>query len=191
MCSVRVASLSFVVALALAPLSASAQGGPQGGGNLAARVQALEAAVAALQSGQTALTGRVSKLEGNITAADLAGTYSAIGMLVDLEGGFPAKINAGTLTGVATLNANGTGQFVGGITALGLTQGNPWTKETNSMPPEGEEITWTYANGILHLSDGTPNFDTDFVVSIGGRMATFAGLGDDGELDLIILTRTP
>ena len=92
---------------------------------------------------------------------------------------------------IYTINANGTGQFVGGITALGLTQGNPWTKETNSMPPEGEEITWTYANGILHLSDGTPNFDTDFVVSIGGRMATFAGLGDDGELDLIILTRTP
>ncbi len=72
---------------------------------------------------------------------------------------------------------------------ISITEGNPWTKGTGSFGPEGIDITWSYANGILHLSDGTPNLDMDFVVGVGGRILTFVGLGDDGEAVLVIATR--
>jgi hypothetical protein len=191
MSTIRLTSLCFVVALAIAPFPASAQGGPPGaaGANLAARVEALEAAVAALQSGQTALNSRVGKLEGNITAADLAGTYKAAGLFVDLDGGFPARIEVFTLNAVATLNADGTGVIEQQGNFLGLIQGAPWTEQNGSFPPESIAITWSYANGILHVSDGTVNLDVDFVVGAGGRVATFSGIGDDGEADFVVLTR--
>ena len=50
-------------------------------------------------------------------------------------------------------------------------------------------ITWSYANGVLHLSDGTVNLDLDLVVGAGGRVLTWAGLSDDNTADIIIATR--
>ena len=184
--SIRLTSLSLFVALLFAPLSARAQGP---GSNINARVAALEAAVAALQSGQTQLNGRVDKLEGNIAAADFVGTYNTAAFAISLEGGPGAQVGVFTVQSVTTLNANGTGHVDQQGSFINFTEGNPWTKGTGSFGPEGIDITWSYANGILHLSDGTPNLDIDLVVGVGGRVLTHVGLGDDGEAVLIIATR--
>jgi hypothetical protein len=184
--SIRSAVLSLFVALLFAPIPAGAQGP---GSNINARVAALEAAVAALQSGQTQLNGRVGKLEGNVTAADFVGTYNVAAFAISLEGGGPAQVGVFTQQAVATLNASGTGHIGQQGSFISITEGNPWTKGTGSFGPEGIDITWSYANGILHLSDGTPNLDMDFVVGVGGRILTFVGLGDDGEAVLVIATR--
>jgi len=184
--SVQLIPLSLFVALLFAPLPAKAQ---SPGSNMNARVAALEAAVAALQTGQTQLDVRVGKLEGSITAADFVGTYNAAGFAVSLEGGAPAQVGVFTQQAVATLNANGTGHIVQQGSFISISQGNPWAKDTGAFGPEEIDITWSYANGILHLSDGTPNLDIDFVVGVGGRILTFVGLGDDGEAVLVIATR--
>jgi hypothetical protein len=189
MSSIRAASMWFVVSLALAPPLASAQGGAPGNtANLTSRVQALEAAVAALQAGQITLSGRVSKLEGNLTEADFVGTYNAAGLFIDL-GAAPASVGVATFNAVATLNADLTGHIQQQGSFISIVQGAPWTKETGSFPPEGIDITWSYANGILHVTDGTVNLNQDFVVGAGGRVLTFSGLGDDGEADFVVLTR--
>jgi len=56
-----------------------------------------------------ALTDRVSKLEGNITAADLAGTYAVHAFQNALYPGFPARVESGVSVATATLAADGTG----------------------------------------------------------------------------------
>jgi hypothetical protein len=188
----------------MAPLPAYAQNA----NSTAARLAALEAAVATLQSGLSTETSaraaadstlqanintqanHVAKLEGSITEADLVGTYRMTGLISGLNGGASPEITLGTIVGTATLLANHTGTFVGHITGRSLVGGASWTASTITIPDEGETaITWSYANGTLHVSDGTVNLDTNLNVGIGGRILTFAGLGDDDDVDLIIMTR--
>jgi hypothetical protein len=173
---IRVASLFFVVAFVFAPLPAHAQGPTRGAGNsLAARLDALEL--------------RVAKLEGNITAADLVGTYRVVGLITDLDGGPPASVTMLTVFGTATLAADGTGTLQQAAGAIDLVQGNPWTDHPFFLPAEETAITWDYASGILHISDGTPNLDVNFNVGAGGRVLTLAELSDDNTADLFIVTR--
>lgn len=174
---IRVASPCLVVAFLFAPLPAHAQ-------SIASRMAALEA--------------RVAKLEGSITATDLAGTYRAAAHAIDLDGQDQSAGGSATVTifaygGTLTLNANGNGTIVtGGGTsgAIQLVEGTPWTDSAQLFPADPPTaITWTYANGILNITDGTVNLDLDLIVGAGGRVLIWAGIGDDNEASIIIATR--
>jgi hypothetical protein len=170
-------SLCLVAALVLVARPAQAQG--KGGNATEARIAALEAAVA--------------KLQGNITSADLVGTYRLAALATDLDGGPPASVTMFAYGAIATLAANGTGiiaQGGGPSGAIELVEGTPWTDSATLLSGEGPtNITWSYANGLLHLSDGTENLDIQMAVGAGGRMLTWAGLSDDNTADIIIGTR--
>jgi hypothetical protein len=137
-----------------------------------------------------ALKTRVDKLEsGQVDAADLVGTYSFTSIHVALSGGTPASIASYGILGTATLAANGTGTIHIALEGNQLTQGNPWTLVPVSLTDD-PSITWSYAAGVLNVTDGD-EIDFDFRVAAGGRVLTFAGRTDpdDDEVGLIILTR--
>jgi hypothetical protein len=147
----------------------------------------------AIEARLAALEAAVAKLQGNITEADLVGTYHLAALATDLDGGPPATIAVFAFRGIVTLAADGTGTIEqGGGTSgvIELAEGTPWTDTANLIsgnPPTS--ITWSYANGLVHLSDGTANLDIDMVVGVGGRVLTSAGLSDDNTADLFIATR--
>src|SRR5690349_12403081 len=212
----RAVSLYFVMALSFAPLAASAQGSSSN--NLQTRVQALEAAVAALQnslaaestarangdstlaanlateatsrgSADTALSNRTGRLEGNIAAADLAGTYQARGIISDLDGGSSPSVTHGALNAVVTLNANGTGTLVQSGAAIELVGPTTWTDNHFTFPAETITISWSYLNGFINITDGTAKLDLDFAVGAGGRVLIYSGLSDDNTIDIVVATR--
>lgn len=174
--SAGVASVGLVAAVAFAAISAQAQAPfAPGDANLSARVAALEA--------------RLDVLEGDLMESDLLGTYRGTGLITDLDGGPPASVTMVAVSGTLTLAMNGQGTLDQSGGAIDLVQGNPWTDHAFTFPPQQIGITWSYANGILHVSDGTPNLDVDFNVGAGGRVLTLAELSDDNTADLFILTR--
>src|SRR2546423_11112564 len=63
--------------------------------------------VQSLASDLAALTERVAKLEGQIVAADLVGTYALNGFQIELSGGAgrPAQVASYVFAGTVTLNA--------------------------------------------------------------------------------------
>jgi hypothetical protein len=130
---IRVASLLTVTALVFTPLPASAQGGPPAApgpaSSLQGQVDALTATVAALQTAlatetanrlavdttlqgaDTALDGRVDKLEsGQIDESDLIGTYGAVilqlGLATHTVSG--VTVQHQTASGTFTLSGNST-----------------------------------------------------------------------------------
>jgi hypothetical protein len=164
-----VAFVCFVVASAITPFPAYAQG------NIQARLAALE--------------DRVAKLEGRISAEDLVGRYRVTGLITDLDGGPPASVTMYAVAGVLRLDADGTGFIRQRGGAINLVEGSPWTDDAAPLPRERTDITWDYASGVLHITDGTPNLDLNLNVGAGGRVLTSAGLSDDNTADLFIGTR--
>lgn len=210
--SIRVASVSLVVALAIGPLPAAAQGPTN---NINARVQALEAAVAALQASLTAetstrlaadttLQGQVDKLKGNnITASDLEGAYNlyfiATGMEQDPEAGNANVITSYVITGSLVLGANGTGHgsaaFASGSSLTERLPGQTWVGagfKDVQFAGEGN-LSWTYLNGtVTIIFDATPNDPT--VVTLAGNGQVMVGIqgGPPGNNQAImLLTRQP
>jgi hypothetical protein len=180
MSRIRTVSLFLVTALAFAPVHAGAQLPPGAANNVSARLAALEA--------------KVARLEGNITAGDLVGTYRAAALATDLDGGPPASVQMFAYGGTIQLNPDGlTGEIVqGGGTSgvIDLVQGSPWTDGAQLIPTQPPiPITWTYSNGIVHISDGTVHLQLDLIVGVGGRVLIWAGLSDDNTADIIIATR--
>lgn len=178
MTRIRVALLCVVVAAVFA-ITVQAQGpfAPGSGTNLNERVAALEA--------------RLAKLEGNIDATDLVGTYSGAGLITDLDGGPPASATMIAVSGMMTLAEGGSGTLRQAGDAISLEQGFPWTDHVFSFPSEEIDITWSYDStaGTVHVSDGTSNLDVDFNVGAGGRVLTLGELSDDNTVDLFVLTR--
>src|SRR4051812_12587977 len=77
-----------------------------------ARAQSSGPTIESLAASLEALTARVAKLEGQITSADLVGTYALQGFQVEL-GGAPARVSSYVFSASVTLNADGTVAFVG------------------------------------------------------------------------------
>lgn len=164
----HVASLLLVFASISAPVFAQGPpGGIPGGG-----------AIQSLANDIAALSARVAKLEGNIVASDLAGTYSLLGLDTSMSGAHlptvPARINTVGFRATLTLNAAGTGS-VSPVQCEGstLTQG-VWSVTGVNCDESGSDVTWTYADGVLtvtFLSDGD---QIPFVVGLGGRLAVMA-----------------
>jgi len=172
---IRVMAMTLAVALNFVALPAHAQGNPGAANSLTARLAALEA--------------RVASLEGNITDEALVGTYRVTGFIGGTAADPNASVAIGAIFGTITLNADHTGTGELQMRGNFLVQGSPWTSSVVNFPPEPGAITWSYADGVVHITDGTVNVDTYFNVAVGGRVLTFAGLGDDNDVDLIILTR--
>lgn len=165
MSTTRLASLCFVVAFVFAPLPVRAQGPSS---NIAARMAALEA--------------RVAKLEGQITAADLAGTYRVVGSQLDLDGTNPAAIQSMAISGTVTLAGNFTGSSNVTGNGINLVLGNPPSELPIQFLDTGN-FNWTYANGTLSA------LGISFNVGAGGRVLTYSALDDDNVVVLLILTR--
>jgi hypothetical protein len=158
-----------VCLLLVAFVSLPAQGPPPGAGSAAS----LSAQVAALAA-------RVDKLEGNIVASDLAGTYSVTGLSTTMTAfrfgnpNVPATINTSAFRATLTLNANGTGS--GSTLACEgstLTQGSWAMTGFDCSEPVGN-VTWTYADGVItitFLSDGDV---IPLTVALGGRLLILA-----------------
>ena len=259
MYSIRKASLCLVVALAIAPLAAHAQGPPSGGGGslnlveLANRVTALEANLAAeraarmaadttlqtninnevnnrvgavaaeisaraaadttlqnnitaefndrvgavaqeisdRQAADTTLQGQIDKLKGNITAADVEGTYNFYFVATAIDSG-PNRISSFFITGTMTLGSGGTGQFNGSQAGSELTERLPtqtWLAASGSDPLVGN-ISWAYSNGRVTINaDGDIN---EMTLAAGGQVMVGVQGGPPGNTQaILVMTRQP
>ena len=171
--NLRAASLFF--AFAFAALPALAQSG-----------QTIES----LASDLAALKARVAKLEGQIVAADLVGTYALYGFQIELSGGAgrPAQVSSYVFKATVTLNADGTASFSAppesGNTLAFTTP--PSVSIFNGNGGGSGTTTWTYLDGFLTVVGGTPPLS----VAAGGRVLTGVSANpDDGTDVLLILTR--
>ena len=237
--SFRVASLCFVVALAIAPLPAQAQAPPSGGGSLnltelAARVTALEANLAAeraarmaadttlqtninnevsnrvgavaaeisaRQAADTTLQGQIDKLKGNITAADLEGTYNFYMVVTAIDGGPStiATIASYVITGTITFGSGGTGGGTGqaqGTVVAGskLTEQLPsanwlFANLSGSGVFDGS-FSWVYNNGVVTINAGGDI--NDLTPAAGGQVMVGVQGGSPGyNQAILVLTRQP
>lgn len=184
--SIRVASVVVAVVFTVA-VSARAQGPGQPPPNY----QQLAAQMADLQA-------RVAKLEGNIVASDLAGTYNIMGLTTTMTalhpGVAPATINTEAFRGTLTLNANGTGN-TSALTGEGstLTQGS-WAMHGFDDSEPSTDVTWTYADGVITVTFLNDGDEIPLNVALGGRLLvnTFASFhpGDpSSDQFLLIATR--
>ena len=162
----RIASLFFLLAVIATPVFAQGPPGRGGGG---------------LASDLAALTARVAKLEGNIVASDLAGTYNFVGIVNTMDGirpgVSPATITTEAFRGTLTLNANGTGTSgpPGGCEGSTLTQGT-WilTGVSANCSEAPENVTWAYANGVITITFESDGDQIPFAVALGGRFLIMA-----------------
>jgi hypothetical protein len=178
----KLRSASLLSSLALMPFACVAFGAPPAGaGN---PVQALSDQLAAL-------TARVAKLEGQITAADLVGTYAVHGFQTELRaagGGAPTQVASYIYVGTAALTADNS-------TTLTLTEEGSRLLFTAppSVVPDGPIAgslsgTWTYANGVVTASEGGSPIPLN--VAVGGRVLIGASANhSDGTNVLLIFTR--
>jgi hypothetical protein len=189
--NIRTAFVSLALVLASAPAFAQGNHGANagnGGGN----------GTKDLSDQLAQLTARVAKLEGNITAADLAGTYNFVVIDVPLAAAVaspprPARIETDATSGTLVLNADGTGSIAGvNCGGVRLIQGS-WTLEDQGTTCDAQaNITWSYENGTLTTTEG--NEQLPFTVAAGGRVWTLAGASfhaqdHSSDMLLFIVTR--
>jgi hypothetical protein len=152
-------------------LSAYAQGGKPGGAG---------ETITSLTAKLTALTERVGKLEGNIAAPDLAGTYAVTLIDMSMTGlrvGPPlvnATISTSAIRAALILNADGTGNTAAGNTFSGcegstLTQGT-WAMTGFDCSGPPTDVTWTYADGVITITFLDDGDQIPFNVAVGGRL---------------------
>lgn len=166
---------------------------------LNATVRTLQGQVATLQTDDSAakaniaaLQSSVSKLDGDITAADLVGTYSAAGFQTELDpfaasGPTPAMISSSSYAASFTFNADGTGSFQGIQNGWTLVQGS-WSVNTDGGTGAPKDYTWTYSGGIVTLTL-TGGEQDQLIVGAGGRVLFNAATGTDHTTTLFIATR--
>ncbi|MDB5870890.1 MAG: hypothetical protein JWQ07_332 [Ramlibacter sp.] len=140
----------------------------------------------ALVNAINAVGARVSKLEGQITQADLAGTYSIQRFQAELGGDPGSHVAVYVAGGTLTLVADGTGTFIG--PAETGTQLNVQTRSVAPFTGAGGSsgpITWSYSGGVVNMLGGT------LAVVAGGRLLIKVGsTSSDGTAHVMLLTRT-
>jgi hypothetical protein len=171
--TVRALLLSSTLLLAFVPVHA--QGPPPNYQQLAGQVADLQA--------------RIAKLEGNIVASDLVGTYSLLVMDTSMTAfhagapAVPATITTSSTNAALTLNADGTGSAnISRCEGATLTQGTWSLTGSNSCGTSTQVgVTWTYANGVSTITfldeNGNPDHNEaiSFTVALGGRLLVIGG----------------
>lgn len=185
----RVASLFLGVAFIAAPVFAQGPPGTIPGGG----------AIQQLANDLSALAARVAKLEGNIVASDLAGTYFLTGIGTSMSALHPvppvvnATINTAAFRATLTLNANGTGNASAFICeGSTLTQGL-WAMHGFDCTEPGGDLTWTYVDGVITITFLSDGEELAFSVALGGRflIVTFAPFHPgDPSSDQVLLIAT-
>ncbi len=173
----RAVSLFFTVAFAA--LSAQAQ-------NSGATVDSLASDLAALKA-------RVAKLEGQIMAADLAGTYALNGIQIELGsgGGNSPKVSSYVFAGTVVLAADGSGSFTGATPSGNTLSILPPASVSPFMGSGGgtSPFTWTYAGGVVTAPGGNPASECD--PRSGQILIGASANNSDGTDVILILTRLP
>lgn len=198
--SIRIATLCVLVVFAFVPLPVQAQGGGGGANNLLARVEALEAALASEAAARAAVDGtlqtQIDKLKGNITAADLEGTYNFYFLATALDPG-PGATNVITsyvITGTVTLAADGTSHLDATAAGRSLTEQAPsanWVGAGFSGIPFAGDSSWSYSNGIVTVTDAGGDTNV-FTVAAGGQVMVGVQGGPPGNNQIImVVTRQP
>jgi len=178
--------VAFLVALATPCVFADASVPNTFSPGAPARAADVNANFSALVSAINAVGARVSKLEGQITQADLAGTYSIQRFQTEMSGDPGSHIAVYVAGGSVTLVADGTGSFVG--PAETGTQMNVQARTVGPFSGAGGNsgpITWSYSGGVVNMLGGTLN------VVAGGRLLIKVGsTSSDGSAHVMLLTRT-
>ena len=191
----RIALLLLTIGSISAPVFAQgAPGGAPGGGG----------ANQSLANQVAALAARVAKLEGDIVAADLAGTYAFRGLVTSMSAFRPATtsepahnatISTEAFRATLTLAADGTGSGSGfSCEGAKLTQGS-WTLTGLQCEPGGSaDVTWTYEDGVITITFLDDGDEIPFSVALGGRLlimnfAPFHPGDPSSEQFLFIATR--
>jgi hypothetical protein len=191
----RVASLLLTIGFVSAPVFAQGPPGslPGGGAN-----QSLANQVAALAA-------RVAKLEGDIVATDLAGTYAFRGLVTSMSALRPATpttplhnatISTEAFRATLTLAEGGTGSASGfSCEGAKLTQGS-WALTGIECDGSGPVlgVTWTYQDGVITITFLDDGDEIPFSVALGGRLlimnyAPFHPGDPSSEQFLFIATR--
>ena len=146
------------------------------------------------------MQARVDKLEGNIVGADLAGTYTLTALsttMTAFKAGLPpvnATINTSAARATLTLNSDGTGSY-STVACEGstLTQGS-WAMNGFDCSEPPANLTWTYANGVITITDVSDNEQIPWTVALGGRLlivafAPFHPTDPSSDQAMVIATR--
>jgi hypothetical protein len=141
-----------------------------------------------------ALDARVAKSEGNITAADLEGTYKFYFLGTAIDSG-PNTITSFFITGTMTLGSGGIGEFVNTSTAgAQLTEQAPsanWVAAggTSNGSYDGS-LSWAYNNGVVTINAGGDI--NDLTPTAGGQVMVGVQGGPPGNTQAILVaTRQP
>lgn len=178
---------------------------------LVTAINSLGARVDSVSTRVDSVTARVGKLEGTLTATDVAGTYALYGLQTDVipsavsgmnEGQMEAISYSGTAILTATSTLGGTltlsttestnalrwlfEPFGGGNTPTGAPLGKLTLNRTFTGTPGSTPGTWTFAaDGTLTLSTG----GTWSGVAGGRLFVTSISRSSDGSNVLLVLVR--
>jgi hypothetical protein len=137
----------------------------------------------ALVNALNSLTARVAKLEGQITGADLAGSYTINGLQTGL---IPNnRIETIAYTGTLILRADATYSF--NLIGNGFDLPIPGARE---LHPDSGNLsgTWSLTGTTVTLQGG---FVGQLAHAVGGRVLTWTGFGnDDGSNVLLTFVRS-
>ncbi|MFM2090356.1 MAG: hypothetical protein RLZZ127_845 [Planctomycetota bacterium] len=143
--------------------------------------------LAVLSASVAALTQRLNKLDGQVTMADLVGTYRITLFGIRQEPNSNVLLSY-TLTGTIALASNGTYTYnLGTRTGYGTTSGaSGLVNATYSSGPVAASGSWTFNSGVVTL-DGRA-----YDVVAGGRMLVgTSAYAPDGANEVIHATRIP
>lgn len=154
-----------------------------------ARAADVNANFQALATAVNGLAGRVARLEGQVTAADLVGTYTINYFQTEMVGaGGNSHVASYAAGGTATLAANGVATL-SPITEVGhqlnFTAGGGGSRTPINRTDTGGVVSWSLSGGTVRM------FDRNFTIADGGRLLILTTSNPaDGSTVLFLLTRT-
>lgn len=171
----------------------------------AAKASEVNADFQALATAIDNLTARVSKLEGQFTAADVAGTYAFMSLEVEIGTGLVSMIHHASGNGSVTLNANGAFSFnatdhsshlalnfsvVKGGTGGTVTDATLTANTTTASTPQNDSGTWSLSGKTLTLIFSSGQ-SVAFIGATGPSLFMNAINTPDGrDQSLVFLIRT-
>ncbi len=135
-----------------------------------------------------ALEARVAKLEGQIQASDLVGSYALNAFQVELNSNNQGRpsVSSYVLGGTVVLSSNGTFSFSTSENGNELLLGTPPSMQPFQHSNAPFTSTWTYAGGTVTLQ----GLNLTLSAAMAGRVLISSGSNhSDGTNVIVILTR--